>query len=198
MPADATGVVLDISVVDPSGDGYVRLAPTGTAPTTTALNYTSGQSVTGLALTRTHNGSLTVSIAGNPTQLVLDVIGYYDAGSSSGSSYVATTPQRFLDTRGGMGATGPGRGPLTVSLPASVPAGATGVVIDVSVLSANGKGYLRLSAPGETPTTTSLNFLAGQNTTGLALSAIRNGQITLTVYGATTQLVADLIGYQTG
>ncbi|GAC1445233.1 MAG: hypothetical protein NVSMB55_25170 [Mycobacteriales bacterium] len=198
VPASATGVVLDVSVVDPTGSGYLRLAPTGTAPTTTALNFSGGQSETGLAVTRTNNGSLTVSIAGNPTQLVLDVVGYYDAGSSSGSSYVATTPQRFLDTRGGLGATGPGRGPLTVSLPASVPAGATGVVIDVSVVSATGKGYLRLSAPGDAPTTTSLNFLGGSNTTGLALSAIRNGQITLTVYGATTQLVADLIGYHTG
>jgi chitinase len=96
-----------------------------------------------------------------------------------------------------MGATGPGSGPVTVSLPSSVPASATGVVIDISVVSAAGKGYLRLSAPGDAPTTTSLNFLPGLNTTGLAVSAIRNGQLTLTVYGAKTQLVADLIGYHT-
>jgi hypothetical protein len=198
VPADAAGVVLDVSVVEPSGDGYLRIAPTGTTPTTTALNYTGGQSVTALAMTRTNNRSLTVSIAGNPTQLVLDVVGFYDAGSTSSSAYVAITPQRFLDTRGGMGATGPGSGPVTVSLPASVPASATGVVIDISVVSGAGKGYLRLSAPGTTPTTTSLNFLPGLNTTGLAISAIRNGQLTLTVYGAKTQLVADVVGYHAG
>jgi GH25 family lysozyme M1 (1,4-beta-N-acetylmuramidase) len=198
VPADAAGVVLDVSVVDPSGDGYLRLAPSGTTPTTTALNYTGGQSVTGLAITRTNNRSLTVSIAGNPTQLVLDVVGYYEAGSTSNTAYVAMTPQRFLDTRGGMGATGPGSGAVTVSLPSTVPAGASGVVIDVSVVSAAGKGYVRLSAPGSTPTTTSLNFLPGLNTTGLAISAIRNGQLTLTVYGSKTQLVADVIGYHIG
>jgi hypothetical protein len=97
-----------------------------------------------------------------------------------------------------MGATGPGSGPVTVSLPSSVPAGATGVVIDLSVVSAAGRGYVRLSAPGSTPTTTSLSFLPSLNTTGLALSAIRNSQLTFTVYGAKTQLVADVIGYHMG
>jgi hypothetical protein len=129
---------------------------------------------------------------------VVDLVGYYDAGSSTGSTYVAVAPQRFVDTRGGLGGTGPGRGPLTVTLPTTVPTTATGVVIDVSVVSPGGSGYLRLSAPGDTPTTTSLNFLPGQNTTGLAISAIRNGQITLTVYGGMVQLVADLVGYHTG
>ena len=198
VPADATGVVLDVSVVDPTGDGYLRLTPTGTTAKTTALNFSKGQSVTGLAITGTNSRQVTVSIAGSPAQLVVDLVGYYDAGSSSGSTYVAVAPQRVVDTRGGLGGTGPGRGPLTVDLPSSVPTTATGVVIDVSVVSPGGSGYLRLSAPGDTPTTTSLNFLPGQNTTGLAISAIRNGQITLTVYGGTVQLVADLVGYHTG
>jgi GH25 family lysozyme M1 (1,4-beta-N-acetylmuramidase) len=198
VPADAVGVVLDVSVVEPTGPGYLRIAPAGTSPTTTALNYGGGQSVTALAMTRTSNRSLTVSIAGNPTQLVLDVVGFYDARSSSSSTYVAITPQRFLDTRGGMGATGPGSGPVTVSLPSSVPASATGVVVDISVIDAAGKGYVRLSAPGTTPATTSLNFVPGMNTTGLAITAIRSGQLTLTVYGATVQLVADVVGYHAG
>lgn len=198
VPADAAGVVLDVSVVDPAADGYLRLAPTGTRPATTALNFTAGQAVTALALTRSSNRSVTVSLAGGAAQLVLDVVGYYDAGSTGGSSYVAVTPQRFLDTRSGLGATGPGRGPLTLAVPASVPPGATGVVLDVSVVSAQARGYLRLSAPGDTPTTTSLSFLPGLNTTGLAITAIRDGRVTLTVYGGPTQLVADLVGYHTG
>jgi GH25 family lysozyme M1 (1,4-beta-N-acetylmuramidase) len=198
VPADATGVVLDLSVVDPGGDGYLRLAPTGSTPKTTALNFTAGQSVTGLAVSRMQNRQITVSIFGAPANLVVDLIGYYDAASSAGGSYIAIAPQRFLDTRGGMGATGPGRGPVTISLPASVPAAATSVVIDVSVVTPDGRGYVRLSAPGDSPTTTSLNYLAAQNTTGLAISGIRNRQITVTVYGAQTQLVADVVGYHAG
>ncbi|MDT7539101.1 MAG: lysozyme [Actinomycetota bacterium] len=198
VPADATGVVLDLSVVGPGGDGYLRLAPTGSTATTTALNFIAGHSVTGLAVSRMQNQQITVSIFGAPANLVVDLIGYYDAASQAGSSYIAIAPQRFLDTRGGMGATGPGRGPVTISLPASVPAAATSVVIDVSVVTPDGSGYVRLSTPGDTPTTTSLNYLATQNTTGLAISGIRNRQITVTVYGAKTQLVADVVGYHAG
>ena len=49
--ASATGAVLNLSAVSPSGKGYLRLAAAGAQPTTTAISYDTAHSVTGLALT---------------------------------------------------------------------------------------------------------------------------------------------------
>jgi GH25 family lysozyme M1 (1,4-beta-N-acetylmuramidase) len=197
VPADATGVVLDVSAVEPTGAGYLRLSPAGTPATTTALNFSRNQSVTGLAMTRTRGRQLTVSVLGASAHVTVDVVGYYDSSSATGSGYIATTPQRFLDTRSGLGGTGPGTGPITVTLPVTVPQDATAAVLDVSVVDPTGSGWLRVSAGDVPPTTTALNFLRGQNQTGLAVTGVSNGRITLTVYGKATHLVADLVGYQT-
>jgi len=198
VPADARGVVLNVSVVEPAYAGYLRVAPTGTTPTTTALNYSAVQSATGLVLTRSTGRSVTVSLHGGAAQLVVDLIGYYDGTSSTGQSFVASTPQRVLDTRNGIGASGRAVRSVTLTLPASVPAGATGAVLNLSAVSPSGKGYLRLAAAGDVPTTTAISFATGQSVTGLALTPIAAGrQVTVTVYGAAVDVVADLVGFHT-
>jgi GH25 family lysozyme M1 (1,4-beta-N-acetylmuramidase) len=197
VPPDATGVVLDVTAVDATGDGYLRLAAAGTPPTTTALNYEGGGSTTGLAITGSTGGQVTVSLAGSPTDLVVDLVGYYEGAATDGSAYVGVSPQRFLDTRSGLGASGPGTGPLSVTVPAVVPRDATAVILDVSVVDPKGKGYVRLAAPGTEAVTTAVNIVPGRSRTGLVVTGIRDGQITLAVFGAKTHLVVDLVGYQT-
>jgi hypothetical protein len=197
VPADAAGVVLDVTAVEPAGDGYLRLAPAGTTATTTALNFEGGGSTTGLAITTATNGQVTLSVAGAPTNVVVDLVGYYEGNASSGSQYVALSPQRFLDTRTGLGAQGPGHGPLSVSVPSTVPQDATAVILDVSIVGATGKGYLRLAAPGTQAATTALNVVAGQSRTALVITGQRDGQITLATFGADSNVVIDLVGYQT-
>jgi GH25 family lysozyme M1 (1,4-beta-N-acetylmuramidase) len=198
VPADARGVVLNVSVVEPAHAGYLRVAPAGTAPTTTALNYSAVQSSTGLVMTRSADRAVNVSLNGGAAQLVVDLIGYYDEPSATGQSFVASTPQRVLDTRNGIGARGRQVRSVTLTLPTSVPESATGAVLNLSAVSPDGKGYLRLSAAGDVPTTTAISFAARQSVTGLALTPIAAGrQITVTVYGAAVDVVADLVGFHT-
>lgn len=195
--SSAAGVVLDVTAVDPGGDGYLRLSPYGSPPTTTAMNFHSDGSATAMAITTASDGQVTVTLAGSPTNLVIDLLGYYDGMSMSGSTYVAVNPQRFIDTRSGLGATGPGTGPLIVTVPGIVPRDALAVMLDVSVVGADTRGYVRLTAPGAPATTTAITTLPGQSRTGLVVTGLRDGQITLAVYGTTAQLVIDLLGYQT-
>lgn len=198
VPADAPGVVLNVSVVEPVHSGFLRVAPTGSTPTTTALNYPSRDSATSLVLTKANGRQVTVSLHGGPTQVVVDLVGYYDAGSATGQSFVASTPQRILDTRSGLGASGRNVKSVTLTLPANVPATATGAVLNLSAVAPSGKGYLRLAAAGGTPTTTAISFAAGRSVTGLSLTPIGAGrQITLTLYGAAVDVVADLVGFHT-
>ena len=198
VPVDAAGVVLNVSLVEPTRAGFVRVAPAGTAPTTTALNYGAKRSATGLVLTRAAGRAVTVSLHGGAAQLVVDLVGYYDSTSTVGSSFVAATPQRVLDTRNGLGATGRHVQSVTLTLPASVPADATSAVLNLSAVQPSGKGYLRLAAAAEQPSTTAISFDAARSTTGLALTPIGAGrQVTLTVYGAAVDVVADLVGFHT-
>jgi GH25 family lysozyme M1 (1,4-beta-N-acetylmuramidase) len=195
VPADARGVVLNVSVVDPEHPGYLRVAPAGSAATTTALNYTDIQSSTGLVMTASTDRKVTVSLHGGAAQLVVDLIGYYDAAGTDGQAMSTTTPQRVLDTRSGTGARGREVRSVTLTLP-SMPEGATGAVLNLSAVAPSGKGYLRLAAAGDTPTTTAISFARGQSTTGLALTPVAAGrQVTVTVYGAAVDVVADLVGF---
>lgn len=196
VPLDAAGVLLNVSVVEPTRSGFLRVAPAGSAAVTTALNYPALASATGLVLTKASGRSITVSLHGGAAQLVVDLMGFYDAGSTTGQAFVASTPQRLLDTRAGLGALGRHVQSVTLTLPTNVPAGATGAVLNLSAVAPSGKGYLRLASAGSVPVTTAISFAGGRSTTGLALTPVGPGrQVTVTVYGAAVDLVADLVGF---
>ncbi|GAC1608345.1 MAG: hypothetical protein NVS3B26_04890 [Mycobacteriales bacterium] len=198
VPADAPGVVLNVSVVEPTRAGFLRIGAAGTTPTTTALNYPSRRSATGLVLTGATGRAVTVAMHGGAAQLVVDLVGYYDAASATGSSFVSSTPRRVLDTRSGLAAAGRSVKSVTLTLPDSVPADATGAVLNLSAVSPDGKGFLRLAAAGAEPTTTAISFARARSVTGLALTPIGAGrQVTVTIYGAGVDVVADLVGFHT-
>ena len=198
IPASATGVALNITALAPQGDGYLRLAPAGSPATTTALNFDGSGTTTGLALTAANQGRVTVTVFGAATGLVVDVVGYYEGTSATGSGggYLAVTPQRFLDTRSGLGASGPGNGGLTLALPTSVPSSATAVLVNVSVVQPSGPGYLQLSAPGGSAATTVLNLTGARDVTVLAIAPVSNGRISLALDGGNAHVVLDLVGFE--
>ena len=198
IPASATGVALNVTALSPGGAGYLRLAAAGVTATTTALNFDARGSTTGLALTRTHQGQVTVTVNGAATGLAVDVLGYYEGTSTTGSGggYLAVTPQRFLDTRSGLGASGPGNGGLTIALPNSVPSSATAVLVNVSVVAPSSPGFLQLSAPGGSAVTTAVNVAGGRDETVLTLAPVSNGRLNLALYGSNAHLVVDLVGFQ--
>ncbi|MFN2539164.1 MAG: glycoside hydrolase family 25 protein [Mycobacteriales bacterium] len=195
LPATATGVVLDVSAVDPGGAGFVRLAAAGTTPTTTALTYDIAGSTTGLAVTTTSGGHVSVSVNGAATHLVVDLLGWFDTSIAAGGQYCPIAPTRFLDTRTGLGATGPGTGPLGVTTPSSVPDTAAAVVLDVSAVDPTTAGFVRVTTTGQEPTTTALNVIPRRSVTGLVVVPLNDAQLVLAAYQANLQLVADVVGY---
>ena len=200
VPVDAAGVVLNVSAVDPRGNGYLRLSPAGTAPTATALNYSAGRASTVLAVTQgDSNRRITLTVGGAATHLVADVVGYYDRAPGDGGQWQEIQPQRFVDTRGGLGAPrGRTGGALVVTLPPSVPRDVRAAMLNVSVVDTERPGYLRLSAAGASTATTALNVGARQSMTALALTAVRDGKVELSLQGTTGHVVVDLVGWYTG
>jgi len=69
--------VFNATVVPPGPFGYLTLWPQGQPqPTVATLNAIDGAITSNMAITPTHNGSVS-AFASNPTYLILDIFGYF-------------------------------------------------------------------------------------------------------------------------
>lgn len=113
-------------------------------------------------------------------------------------AYNAVNPIRVLDTRSGSGAPKmavASKATLTFTLPV-IPADS--VVLEVTAVSPQAKGYLTVFPAGNPrPTASNLNFQAGQNVPNLVLTELGAGR-TVSIFNgsaSTVNLLADLHGY---
>ena len=110
-------------------------------------------------------------------------------------------PDRVLDTRRGLGASGPVQPGTVVQLPipAASGAGATSVMLNVTATEASGPGWVRVWPCGSPqPSTSSLNFVPGQiAANAVAVKLGSSGSVCLSTY-APVHLVADVTGWFTG
>ena len=139
------------------------------------------------------------------------------------STIVSVTPERILDTRNpvDLGLAGPFVSPVgqklqvTGSIPTAtgpkvvVPAGATGVLLNVTAVGATANGFISIR-PGDatgTPSTSSLNVTAGitvpnsvqasMPTAGANAGKIDISWDALGTAGPTTDILIDVVGYLT-
>lgn len=142
-----------------------------------------------------------------------------NAAASPASSVVTIDPVRILDTRTDVGLPGPfvsavsqklkvtGAVPTSTGTQTPVPVGATGVLLNVTVVGPSANGFLSVR-PGDATgvaSTSSLNFNAGDlipNSVqvGLPTSGANAGQIDITydaygTKGPTTEVLIDVVGY---
>ena len=97
-PGAAVAVALSITAVDPSTNGYVTAWPCGTPrPTVSNLNPVGGVTRPNLVNVRVGTGGAVCLYTLEATDLIVDLVGEYRAGS--GARYAVVTPQRLLDTR---------------------------------------------------------------------------------------------------
>ena len=85
IPDGAQAVSLNVTVVSPTGLGYVLLYPAGgSQPNVSTLNFTTGQTVANAAIVPLGaGGGIAVSAALSSTELLIDTNGYY-AGAGVG------------------------------------------------------------------------------------------------------------------
>lgn len=124
---------------------------------------------------------------------------------TAGSAYVPYGPTRLLDTRTGLGApkakvAGNGTVKLQIAGTGSIPAGVTAAVLNLTVTDATSAGFLTAYADGGTqPTTSNVNFRAGQTVPNLAIVPVGpDGAVDLSAHsGGSIDVVADIAGYFT-
>lgn len=206
VPANASAVVLNVTVTGAQGASFVTVYPCGaTRPTTSNLNFTLGQTIPNAVIAKLGSSGTVCIYTNATTDLIADVNGYFPAGSS----YQPIVPARLLETRTDPGSStvdgqGLGHGlvasgteiELQVAGRAGVPATASAAVLNVTVTGAQADGYVTVYPCGATrPTTSNLNYSAGQTIPNAVISKLgSNGKICIYANG-TTHVLADINGY---
>jgi hypothetical protein len=207
----ATGVesvVLNVTATNPTSPSFLSLWPSGEPqPGVSNLNFTSGQTVPNLVTVPVgDDGAVAVYNERGATDVIFDIAGYYsDFGGTRGDRFRALTPSRVLDTRSGTGrpagSVGTSSFNLQVSGVGGVPAaGATAVVMNVTVTNPTAGSYLTIYPDGQAlPNVSNLNYLATQTVPNLVIVQLpANGKISFANAFGRTDVIADVVGYYTG
>ncbi len=208
VPADGvSAVVLNLTATDPTDSSFVTAYADGDAiPSSSNLNFTAGETIPNLVVVPVGaDGKVDFYNHTGSVNLVADLEGYYTYSSSAGSSYVALSPSRVLDTRNGTGGysvpVGPG---ATISLQVTgvdgvPPSGVTAVVLNVTATDTTDSSFVTAYPDGEAvPTASNLNFTAGETIPNLVVVPVgADGKIDFYNHTGSTDLVADLEGFFT-
>ena len=226
VPSDATAVVLNVAAVGPAATGYLTVYPSSAArPTTSNLNYSSGQTVDNLIEVGTGSSGAVTVYSSASSNVVVDLEGYVAPGAAAGNGaglYVPLgSPARLCDTRAGNpsnlsggdaqcnGTSNAGDRPaaggtVTVKVAGNngVPTGATAAVLNVTAVGPAAAGFVTVYPAGTTrPTTANVNVTAGQNQANRVIVSLPTsggsaGKITVYV-SASADVLVDVSGYYT-
>lgn len=196
VPASATGVVLNLTVTEPTAPGYVTLWPSGQdRPLASNVNFAPGQTVPNLAVTALGpDGAVCLYNSAGAAHLVVDVVA--SIGPAPGATLVPIDPFRLLDTRD---TATPLRADVVrrvrVAGEGSVPAHAVGVVANITVTEPTAAGYVTVWPAGqERPTASNLNMVAGQTVPNLTVARLADGAVDVLLSAGAAHLVIDIVG----
>ena len=97
VDADATAVVVNLTITNPSQDGYATVYACGQpAPLASNVNFVSGATVAGAAISAIGTGGKICVTSSADVDVIVDVQGWF----GTDSPYHAITPARLADTRG--------------------------------------------------------------------------------------------------
>jgi len=204
VSADASAVGLNVTAVGATGDGFVTVFPCGSdQPTASNLNFTTGSTTPNAVIAKVGaNGKVCLFVSA-ATHLVVDANGYFPPTSS----LVSMNPARVLETRDGMptidgqqqGGGARAAGSTTsvqITGRASIPAGASAAILNVTVTEASGPGFATVFPCGATqPTASSINFDAGMTVANMVVSKIGDGGAVCIFASQGTQVIVDVAGY---
>ncbi len=206
VPASGvSAVVVNVTVTNPAGPGYVSVYPDGAAKSVaSSLNYVKGQTVPNLVLAPVGTDGKIRLYTYAGADLIADVAGYYLRGVPRVPGTLRPlNPARLLDTRIGTGARAvavPSNGRLTLQVlgRAGVPqSGVSAVALNVTVTGSRSAGHLTVYPdPVRLPNASNLNFPAGGTVANLVMAPVLNGKVQIFVSGGGgTNVIADVSGF---
>jgi hypothetical protein len=207
----ATGVsavALNVTVTQPTGEGFLTVFPTGEArPLAANLNFTPAKTVPNLVVAKVGaGGEVDLFNSAGSTHVVADVAGWFaDAASGNDGRYQPLAPARILDTRDGTGGSSLRLGPgasldLQVAGRGGVPAtGAEAVVMNVAVTTTTATSFLTVFPTGEArPLAANLNWTPGDTVSNRVMAKLGpGGRVSLYNNAGQADVVVDVNGWFT-
>lgn len=204
VPADAVGVVMNVTAIQAEGVGFVTAhACLDPRPNTSALNYSDGVNLGNEVIVSLDASGAVCLFSSASAHLTVDVVGFISADSP----LQAVTPARLVDTRDtgatedgddqGGGKTTPGDNrTISVGGRVGVPADAAAVIVNVTAVGATDNGFITVHpCVDPVPTASSLNHVAGVNRGNeLVASLDANGDMCVFT-SASVHLTIDVVGY---
>jgi hypothetical protein len=203
----ATAVVLDVTATHATAGSYVTAyAPGSKVPTTYDLNFAAGE---------TRSATIVVPVDSKSRVSLYNHAGSVDLSASMEGFYlpfvsadpvnspiITTTPARVLDTRTGTGAA---KKPLPANSRirfkaagvAGIPAGATGVWLNLTAVGPTASGSLTVygDRAGTDPSVPALTFLRGQTTSVLLYLPLSYGYVHLYNPYGSVNVLAEVWAY---
>ena len=204
VAADAVAVVLNVTVTEAQAAGFVTVYPCGSPrPTASNLNVGVGGTVPNAVVAKVGSNGQVCIFNQSATHLIVDVNGYFPAGST----FVSLVPARLLESRpnlstvdGNFNAIGTRPAQtvtaVTVAGRGGVAPDAVAAVLNVTVTQAQAAGFVTVFPCGSArPTASSLNVDAGGTVANAVVAKIGdNGQVCI-FNQSPTELVVDVNGY---
>jgi hypothetical protein len=208
IPANATAVTGNLTVVGQTSAGFAFLGPTASAtPSSSTLNVPAGDTrANGVTVKLGAGGTLSTVWAGHPgstAQLVFDLTGYFTA-DGSGLRFFAIQPVRVVDSRAWLGTQGAlwTNEPVTLSIRenALVSASAVGFSANLTIVKQTSRGYGFLGpSASATPASSTINAPKGDTrANGLDIALSSSGDLDLVWVGkanSTSHFILDVTGY---
>jgi uncharacterized repeat protein (TIGR01451 family) len=204
VPADATGVVANLTGILPDGPGFATLFPcTGTVPVASHLNYLTGEVWANNAIVPLNEDGQVCVYTKAAADFALDVNGFVPAGSG----LTGITPARYLDTRPAPNDTFDGDATLdgqvaaegVVEVPIAgrgdVPADAVAALVNVTAVGPAGHGYLTVFPCVDRPHASTLNYLPGQAVPNGAFAELSEDGTLCVFTKAASDIIVDVTGY---
>ncbi|MDG4806689.1 right-handed parallel beta-helix repeat-containing protein [Micromonospora sp. WMMD1120] len=203
LPADATAVVLNVTVTAPTTSGVLKVFPAGApVPAASNLNFVAGQSIPNLVTVPVVGGKVDIHNASSgSTHVIADVAGYF--GPDGELTYVPNSPVRIADTRADASR---GNHPLnpreSINVWADFAAGAncscpgvTALVANLTVTAPTTAGVLTAYPTDQArPSASNVNFVAGETASNLAIVGTAGGTTLYNNSSGTTHAIVDQAG----
>ena len=200
IPFTAQAYSLNVTVVPQGPLSYLTLWPTGQPqPLVSTLNSFQGIVVANAAIVPAGAGGAVSVFVTDPTDVILDIDGYFDAPSAASRSFYPVSPCRIADTRGPAGPTmtaGEIRSFAVLSSPCTIPSVPSAYSLNVTVVPSGYLGFLATWPAGQAePFVSTLNSWTGKVVANAALvPAGDNGAVSVYVTNP-TDVILDLDGY---
>ncbi len=206
IPANASAYSLNVTVVPKEPLGFITIWPTGTSqPFVSTLNSLDGRVKANAALVPAGTSGAISVYATNPTELIVDINGYFIDPSLNAQSlaFYPVTPCRVADTRNPNGSLG---GPIInagasrdfpiLSSNCGIPANAQAFSLNATVVPIGPLGFLTLWLAGQgQPFVSTLNAPTGAIVANAAIvPSGTNGTVSAFMSGQ-SHLVLDINGY---